>query len=109
ADDGEAQASSVGGSSSTGWTPRRVRASRSRISTWALTERSSAAANRSTAAITPREARIRNGFLFRAMSAVQGAGVDHRLGLAIRAQNDQQVGHHGGLAILIQFDHAALA
>jgi len=43
--------------------PRRARASRSSVSTWALTERSSAAANRSTAAITPEDARIRNGFL----------------------------------------------
>jgi len=48
--------------------PLRVKASLSSISTWAFTERNSAAASRSTAAITPGEARIRKGFLTRATS-----------------------------------------
>ena len=71
--------------------PRLARASRSRHSTWALTERRSAAANRSTAAITPEEARIRKGFLDLAMSAVQGARIHDRLGLAVGAQDHQQI------------------
>jgi hypothetical protein len=41
-----------------------------------------------------------------APSLVQRAGVDDRLGRLLAAQNDEQVGDHRGLALLVQLDDA---
>jgi len=80
-------------------------ASRTRHSIWALTERSSAAASFSTAAITCGLIRRRNAFLAGGVElsairlAVERPGIDHRLGLAVGTQDDKQVGDHRRLAV----------
>jgi hypothetical protein len=39
---------------------------------------------------------------------VEGAGVDDRLGIAITAEDDHQVGDHGRLPFIVEVDHVVL-
>src|SRR5580698_4743722 len=98
--------------------PASARARRSRNSIWALVLRSSTLAHRARASWTAGSRR--SSTLLRSVTAapcrssgaapslVEGAGVDDRLGGLLAAQHYQQVGHHGGLAFLVQLDHALL-
>src|SRR5277367_917217 len=90
--------------------PASPRARRSRNSIWALVERISSAAHFARASWTAGSSRSRM-LLRSAMSAasrVQRAGVHHLLRGLLAAQHDQQVGNHGGFALLIEFDDVLL-
>src|SRR5690606_37603234 len=97
-------------SSSLTLTPRFFSASRNRNSISALTLRSSCAARRSIAACSAGSSLRANAFLpgeatdAPSCSGVQRACVDHRLRIAIAAQDDQKVGDHGRLALIVELD-----
>src|SRR5215469_8580972 len=89
--------------------PASDRARRSRNSIWALVDRISSAAHFASASWTAGSSRSR--MLLRsamAASGVQRAGVDHLLGGLFAAQDDEQVGDHGGLPLLVEFDDVLL-
>src|SRR5499427_10590087 len=93
--------------------PASARARRSRNSIWALVLRSSSEAHRASASWTAGSSR--SSRLLRSLTAipcppslVEGAGVDDLLGGLFAAQHHEQVGHHRGLTLLIQFHHALL-
>src|SRR6516225_9974576 len=88
-----------------------VRARRSRYSIWALVLRSSSEAQRASASWTAGSSR--SSRLLRSLTAipclpslVEGPSVHDLLGGLFAAQHHEQVGHHGGLALLVQFHHA---
>src|SRR5215831_13481659 len=90
--------------------PASVRARRSRYSIWALVLRSSSAAHRARASWTAGSSRSK--MLLRSLTGllcvgllVQGAGVDDLLGGLLAAQDHEQVGDHGGLALLVKRDY----
>src|SRR5204863_6433879 len=89
--------------------PASARARRRMNSIWALVRRSSSAAHRARASWTAGSRRSR--MLFRSLTAVtvpaslvEGASVDDLLSGLLAAQHDEQVGDHGGLALLVQVD-----
>lgn len=43
------------------------------------------------------------------LSSIERAGIQHRLGAALRTKHDQQVVDHGSLALFVQIDHATPA
>src|SRR6266851_10291198 len=98
--------------------PASASARRSTNSIWALVLRSSSAAHRATASCTAGSSR--SSTPLRSLTAspspclpsalpcppslVERAGVDDLLGGLLAAQDDEQVGHHRGLALLVQLD-----
>src|SRR5499427_2122259 len=90
--------------------PASASARRSRNSIWALVLRNSSAAHRARASWTAGSSR--SNTLLRSLTAlpclpslVEGPGVDDLLGGLLAAQDHEQVGHHRGLALLIELDH----
>src|SRR5437660_8765401 len=93
--------------------PASARARRNTNSICALLLRSSSAAQRARASWTAGSNLSRT--LLRSVtgspqnpSVIQRSGVDDRLGGVIAAQDDEQVGDHGGLAFLVQLHDVLL-
>src|SRR5438034_7129783 len=87
--------------------PADRRASRRAYSICALTLRRSSDAHRASAAYTSGSSRS-SSFFRSTMGSVEGSGVDDGLGGPVATEDDQQVGHHLRLALLVEFDHVLL-
>ncbi len=89
--------------------PARIRASSMIHWSWPLVLRNSSAAHRSTASsvwASMRSTKLLVPSFATAGSIIQGTRVDDRLGVVLGAEDDEQVAHHGGLALFVELYHA---